>query len=265
MEDLSYLTTEYARNKMIESYNMEEKMENEVIEIKNQSIQATPATLLNIAIEKGADLEKLEKLMDLQIKWEENQAKKAYFAAMASFKANPPEIEKDKNVDYTTKAGNKVKYDHASLGNVTQKISAALGEHGLSAAWKTQQDDKKITVTCRISHSLGYGEETSLSSSPDDSGGKNPIQSLGSTITYLERYTLLALTGLATQDQDDDGNGAVAYISDKQKSTIIDMINDKQADEAKFCEYMKVDKISEIKESDFNKAMSALRAKKEKK
>ena len=33
-------------------------------------IQTTPQTLLNIAIEKGADLEKLEKLMDLQIKWE---------------------------------------------------------------------------------------------------------------------------------------------------------------------------------------------------
>lgn len=227
---------------------------------------ATPATLLNIAIEKGADLEKLEKLMDLQIKWEENQAKKAYYQAMADFKANPPAIEKDKHVKYQTSKGT-TEYDHASLGNVTQQISAALGEHGLSAAWKTTQNAQKITVTCRISHSLGYGEETSLEASHDDSGGKNAIQSLGSTITYLERYTLLALTGLATQDQDDDGKTSepINYISDKQKSTIIDMINDKQADEAKFCEYMKVDKISEIKASDFEKAMSALRAKKEKK
>ena len=44
--------------------------------------------------------------------------------------------------------------------------------------------------------------------SPDDSGGKNPIQSIGSTITYLERYTILALTGLATKEQDDDGKSA---------------------------------------------------------
>jgi hypothetical protein len=42
----------------------------------------------------------------------------------------------------------------------------------------------------------------------DDSGNKNKIQQAGSTVTYLQRYTLLAVTGLSTQDQDDDGQGA---------------------------------------------------------
>jgi hypothetical protein len=224
--------------------------------------QTTPAMLLNIAIEKGAELDKLEKLMDLQIKWEENQARKAYFAAMAAFKAEPPEIEKDKHVKYTTLKG-VTEYDHASLGNVTQQISSALGKHGLSAAWKTAQNAAKITVTCRISHSLGYGEETSLEASHDDSGGKNAIQSLGSTITYLERYTLLALTGLATQDQDDDGKTteSVVFISDKQKSTLVDMIQATETDEKKFLKYMDVEELDKIKEADFNKAMTALRAK----
>jgi len=221
----------------------------------------TPAMLLNIAIEKGADLEKLEKLMDLQIKWEENQARKAYYKAMADFKANPPEIEKDKHVKYTTQKG-VTEYDHASLGNVTQQISAALGEHGLSAAWKTTQNAARITVTCRISHALGYGEETSLEAAHDDSGGKNAIQSLGSTITYLERYTLLALTGLATHDQDDDGKEAapIAYISEKQKSTIVDMLSAKERTEAKFLEFMKCESLDKIPEADFKKAMEAIRA-----
>lgn len=30
----------------------------------------TPAMLLQIAIDKGADMDKLEKLMDLQMRWE---------------------------------------------------------------------------------------------------------------------------------------------------------------------------------------------------
>ena len=223
-------------------------------------VQTTPATLLNLAITQGADLDRLEKLMDLQTRWEEKQAKKAYYAAMADFKANSPEIEKDKHVKYTTQKG-VTEYDHASLGNVTQQIGAALGPHGLSAAWKTQQDGAKITVTCRISHSLGYGEETSLSASPDDSGGKNTIQALGSTISYLERYTLLALTGLATHDMDDDGKGGeeIKYISDKQLSTITDMINAKTVDPVPFLAYMSVKEITQIKESDFEKAMKALR------
>ena len=233
--------------------------------INHGAIQTTtPAMLLNIAIEKGADLEKLEKLMDLQIKWEENQARKAYYSAMAAFKANPPEIEKDKHVKYTTQKG-VTEYRHASLGNVTQQISSALGEHGLSAAWKTTQNAAKITVTCRISHALGYGEETSLEASHDDSGGKNAIQSLGSTITYLERYTLLALTGLATQDQDDDGKEVdVTYISDKQKSTIVDLMSEKDVKEEAFVKYLGVESLDKIKECDFNKAVAALRAKKAK-
>lgn len=238
-------------------------VDNEVAIIPEVVQATTPATLLSIAINQGADLDRLEKLMDLQTKWEESQARKAYFSAMAAFKENPPEIEKDKHVKYSTAKG-VTEYDHASLGNVAHCIASSLGKYGLSAAWRTQQNAQHITVTCRITHSMGYGEETSLSAVADDSGGKNTIQALGSTISYLERYTLLALTGLATQDQDDDGKGSgnVKYISDKQLSTITDMIQSRQVDEKKFCEFMKVDEISHIKDSDFAAAMAALRAKK---
>jgi len=40
------------------------------------------------------------------------------------------------------------------------------------------------------------------------SGNKNPIQAIASTVSYLERYTLLAITGLTTKDMDDDGKNA---------------------------------------------------------
>jgi hypothetical protein len=212
---------------------------------------------------QGMTVEELDKFMDLQIKWEENQARKAYFDAMASFKAEPIEIEKDKHVKYTTQKG-VTEYDHASLGNVTQQISSSLSKHGLSAGWKTVQEGARITVTCRITHAMGYGEETSLSASPDDSGGKNTIQSIGSTITYLERYTLLAMTGLATHDQDDDGKDAepIKYISDKEKSTIIDMMSAKDVKEDQFCKFMNVENVGKIIATDFTKAMAALRAKK---
>src|SRR5690606_10591416 len=40
---------------------------------------------------------------------------------------------------------------------------------------------------------------------PDGSGNKNAIQGIGSTSTYLQRYTLSAAFGLTTADEDDDG------------------------------------------------------------
>ena len=54
-----------------------------------------PASLINVAIEKGADLEKLEKLLLLKEKYEANEARKAYNRAMSDFKLSPPKIEKD--------------------------------------------------------------------------------------------------------------------------------------------------------------------------
>ena len=224
-------------------------------------IETTPATLLNIAIEKGANLEQLERFMDLQTRWEQNQAKKAYSEAMTAFKADPPKINKDKKVSYKTSGGTTA-YNHASLWNVTEKIGVVLSKYGLSASWTTKQEADKVTVTCRIAHIMGHSEETSLTSGLDNSGAKNTIQALGSTITYLERYTLLALTGLATHEQDDDGKGSgeIKYISDKQKSTIIDMINAKEVDEEKFLQYMDAETVDAIPVANYEKAMAALRA-----
>lgn len=169
---------------------------------KAESPLAAAATLMQQSDGK-IDVDKLEALLKVQMLWEANEAKKAYVQAMSDFKADPPEILKDKTVKYKD-----VKYSHSSLHNVTTCINKALSEHGLTASWVTSQDNGGIKVACKITHIQGHSEETSLSAPPDQTGSKNPIQAIGSTVTYLQRYTLLALTGLATHDQDDDGKGA---------------------------------------------------------
>lgn len=166
----------------------------------------TPSQLLALAVQQGADLDRLERLMALQERWEANEARKAYVAAMASFKAEPLTIVKDKHVSFTTQKG-KTEYDHATLGNVVRTIVAGLAKHGLSHSWQTERmEGGRVQVTCRITHQLGHSESIALDAPLDDSGGKNNIQALGSAITYLQRYTLLAITGLATEDGDDDGD-----------------------------------------------------------
>lgn len=215
---------------------------------------------INLAIETKADLPTIEKFMDLRERWEKNEARKAYNEAMTKFKANPPDIDKNRHVSYTTNSGKKTEYNHADLFNVTEKISSELSKYGLSASWTTAQADKMISVTCKISHVQGHSESTTLSSSPDDSGGKNSIQAIGSAVTYLQRYTLLALTGLATREQDNDAQGAIEYITDKQKSMLVDMMNSKGVKEEKFLEYMKVDEWEKIPADQFNVAMTALKS-----
>ena len=186
-----------------------------------QVIDRSPAGIIANAAANGQDISKLEKILELQIRYEENEAKKAYHKAMAAFKANPPDIEKDARVRFSTQKG-KTEYNHATLANVTSKINAALAKHGLHASWKQSQGDGLLTVTCYITHELGHSESTSLTAGLDQSGGKNNIQALGSTNSYLERYTVLALTGLATREADDDGvtSEVVEYVTGKNLSHI---------------------------------------------
>ena len=220
--------------------------------------------LIEKAVASGAGIEQLEKLMGLQERWEANEARKAYHVAMSRFKANPPKILKDQHVDYTTKTNHRVKYDHASLANVTTTINSELSKFGLTAAWFTNQKEKAITVTCRITHEMGHYEETSLIGYPDESGGKNPIQGICSAVTYLERYTLLALTGLATHEQDDDGAGVAEFITDEQAKAINTKLTklgekDKGAT-ARFLKYMGVEEVATIPAHRFTAAMTALKA-----
>lgn len=232
-------------------------------ELSNITRTQTPITTIELALKHGSDLTQLEKLMELQERYEANEAKKAFHVAMAEFKKNPPEILKDRKVSF---GEGKTSYHHATLANVCEKVIQGLSEHGLSHGWKTDQSqENKITVECVITHAQGHSESTKLSAKPDETGSKNPIQAMGSTITYLERYTLLALTGLATHDQDNNGKGAeVEHVNEKQLSTITDMINNLNADESKFCEVMGVESLDKIPASDFNKAMKKLKDKEKK-
>lgn len=188
----------------------------EVVDItpKNQPaslVVMSPGQLVSQLMQQGGsmDLSAMERLMGLQERWDANEAKKAYHQAMAAFKQNPPTIYKDRHVDFTTQKG-RTAYDHASIGNVVKQIVASLAEHDLSHSWTTEQrEGGQVAVTCTITHKLGHSESVTLQAGRDESNGKNSIQALGSAITYLQRYTLLAITGLAVEDgSDDDGQGA---------------------------------------------------------
>jgi hypothetical protein len=180
----------------------------------NRLPSVTPMQMLQVAVERGDDLEKLRQLMDLQDRWEAAQARKAYVAAIAAFKAEPMRILKSKQVNIPGGA----KFAHATLADVCDGVVAALSKHGLSHKWELMQEGERITVTCILTHEAGHSERTMLSGLPDDSGKKNGIQQIASTVTYLQRYTLMAAVGLAAKDMDNDGRGAGKPEASKEPS-----------------------------------------------
>lgn len=177
---------------------------NEMIESNPSAIVSnpTPAHLLQIAVQQGTSLDQLERLMALQERWEATEARKAYDAAFSAFKAEAVVIVKNKSVSAGPLSGKK----YAELFSVVNAVTPALSRHGLSSFWQITKDMPDwIEVTCTLKHVAGHTETVSMGGPPDIGGAKNPIQARASTVSYLQRYTLKAITGLSEQDDDTDG------------------------------------------------------------
>ncbi len=183
-------------------------MSNELIEQNNSSVvipaDNSPVNVMLAAIKQGATLEQVEKMMDLQDRWDKAQAKKAYDTAFAAFKAEAVTIIKGKTVTDGPLKGKS--YDE--LHDVVNAVTPALSKHGLSSWWRLTKDEPTwMEVTCYLRHVSGHEESVSMGGPPDAGGAKNPIQARASTKTYLERYTLKGITGLSSQNDDNDGAG----------------------------------------------------------
>lgn len=219
----------------------------------------TPMQMLQVAMDRGADLEKMQQLMDLQQRWEASEARKAFVAAMTAFKANPPDIIKTKLVSY----GN-TNYKHATLADVCSAAIQGLAQHGISHRWEVDQSDK-ITVTCVLTHEMGHSERVSMTASADTSGQKNPIQAIASAVSYLQRYTLMSITGLAAREQDDDGQAAgVATITAKQAADLLALADEVGLDVARLLAWLKVERVEDLPAAHYQKAIAALESKRAK-
>lgn len=176
--------------------NVNQKSELSVAETS----QLNPSALLHLAVQQNFDIEKLEKLLQLQRQWQEEIERREFLSAISNFQFQCPPLEKTKKVAF----GN-TKYSYAPLGEIESAIKKAMRENGLSKRWEIEDTGDKIICTCIISHLKGHSEKTTMHGSKDSSGGKNEIQQRGSTISYLQRYTLIAALGISTADEDLDG------------------------------------------------------------
>lgn len=212
----------------------------------------TPMQMLQMVVQQGADPAKMSQMMDLADRWEKKQAEKSFIAAMAEFKVEAPSIIKSKSVGYATKGTNasSVSYKHSTLADVCDGAVSQMAKYGFSHSWKLDQSKSPlIKVTCVLTHRDGHSEERSLEAGPDTTGSKNSIQAVASTVTYLERYTLLAVLGLASKDQDDDARGAgeaPELLSEEQVANIKAMLTEINADMSKFLQWAQVSEISQI-------------------
>lgn len=145
--------------------------------------------------------ETADKVLSFLERLDATRARKAYAAAMVRLKRDLPAVlKKTKRVPLGGGG-----YNHATLDGIVEAIRPILSEHGFDFTWQSVPvEGKGIAIKCRITHAAGHSEEFVTPAAPPDTGpGRNSVQAIGSTMTYLARYSLVLALGLATGDAPD--------------------------------------------------------------
>lgn len=222
----------------------------------------TPMEMIDRALSGGATAETLEKLMELQERWQATQAKAAFDEAIALAKSEIPTIIKNKSTDFESKrTGTSTSYKYETLPTLAAAIDPVLHRHGLNYRFSSKVSDGTISVTCIISHVKGHREETTLQCAPDTTGNKNSVQAIGSATTYLQRYTLKLALGISASD-DTDGKApdpAMSMeITAEQFQELKDLLEKSASAEKDMLAYVKADTMENMTLVQYAKAKAAM-------
>ncbi|MDI4638325.1 MULTISPECIES: ERF family protein [Halomonadaceae] len=167
--------------------------------------QAIPdSTAIIQVIERAAlnpevDIDKMERLLQMQERVLDRQALMAYSAAMAAMQTELPSI---------AERGKTNNGHYATLEDIVDTVRPIMKTHGFAVSFRIQTQERGIQVTGVLMHQDGHREETSMLLPADTSGSKNAVQAFGSSTSYGKRYVLCALLNITTRGQDDNGQTA---------------------------------------------------------
>lgn len=214
--------------------------------VERQQAPARQLSVVEYAVQSGAPVSEVRALVELQIQMDNHKlamrrhdderarearveaARDAYSEAMAAFKAEGVRVIRSKSITDGPLKGKK----HADLYAVTDAATEVMSKHGLSASWKPVVDEKDwIKLACIVKHVAGHSESVEFGGPIDTGPGRNAIQARKSTVSYLERITLLLALGLAESDADDDGAGGDKDRESGVLSTLLDDLKKKLTDE----------------------------------
>jgi hypothetical protein len=157
-----------------------------------------------LAKDPSVDVEKLERLIAMQERIMRHQAKAAFDAAFAEMQGEIPVITEKGEI----LVKGELRSRYATNEDIQEIVKPILQRHGFSILFRNEFADNRCKVIGILSHRGGHSEQDEFVTKPDDSGGKNDIQALGSARSYGQRYTTTALLNIATRGTDDDGKAA---------------------------------------------------------
>lgn len=239
----------------------EESKDSQVITVR----EPTPMGLIEMALSQNMDVEKLEKLMDLQERHMAKQAVEAFAIAMNACQRELPVIVKDANNSHTRSR-------YALFETIIHAIKPIITRWGFSLSFSEGETTKEncMRVIAEVSHIGGHVKQHYLDMPLDGKGAKGgsvmtETHGKGSTFSYGKRNLTCAIFNLVIAGEDLDGNpqnnAAITEDQAKMIEELIALCEDLggATTRAKFFAWAGTETFAEIPASRFNDAVSSLK------
>jgi hypothetical protein len=243
-------------------------MSNAVAKIETQSAPES-ATLLAVisraASDPQVDIDKFERLLEIQGKVEAKDAEAEFNRAMRDAQSKMTRISTDATNPQT-------RSNYATYGKLDRALRPIYTESGFSLSFDTDDSPKPdhVRVLCYVSHVAGHSRTYKADLPVDGKGAKGndvmtKTHAFGSGTSYAMRYLLKMIFNVAVGEDDDDGNAAggrsAGPITDEQLSTLRDWIANTASNEEAFCAAMKIGSLEAMPATKFQSALAALKRK----
>ncbi len=226
------------------------------------------ATVLNI-IEKimaspNVDVERVERMMDLYKRTQDESAKKDFAVALNDCQSKMSTISKDGNNKQT-----RSKYaTYAKLDAALRPIYSGAG-FNVSFNSRKSETPNYVVIVAYLTHNSGHEREYELEMPADGKGAKGgdvmtKTHATGSAVKYGRRYLLEMIFNIATTDNDGNAAGPQERVSitSDQLNILHGLIEETETDIVKFLAFANVDCMSELSSKEFEQARAMLLKKK---
>ena len=178
-----------------------------VTEIPDQTT-ALIQVIERAAVDPNVDIDKMERLLAMQERIMETQAKRAWNDSMIGCQQVMPNIKADADNRQTNSK-------YAKFEDINKVIKPLYTEHGFDLTFSMGKSDIEtyIRVVCDVSHTGGFSKQFFIDLPPDDTGmkgtkNKTLVHGTASTVSYAKRYLVAMIFNLTISGEDDDGNSA---------------------------------------------------------
>ena len=221
--------------------------------------------LVRLAIQEKVPVEVLERIVALQERVTARNAEMAMAEALSAFQAECPPVPRVGKAVVMKNGMKQYEYRFAPLDEIVRVIRPHLTKHGLSYTHDSAIVGGEVETACTLQHVEGATRKATFRGPVDNSGGKNPLQGVGSARSYGRRYTLVDVLGLTTEE-DDDGFGAA---SDRNPGTITEeqaadlrALGDEVGQEwGKFLSWAQIERLEDLPAAKLAQATRTLQAK----